>query len=105
MEKLTYPDNYFDIVHCSNALDHTHNALPAVKEMIRVCKPGGWIYINCALIQRTTRGHNHFWDALEDGTFISKDMEFNLKDFGFKVELTDNHGQRAYNYITATLQK
>jgi ubiquinone/menaquinone biosynthesis C-methylase UbiE len=105
MEQLTYPDNHFDIVHCVNALDHTGDAKAAVKELIRICKPGGWVYVNCALIQRTTRGHNHFWDAEEDGSFISKYDKFNLRDFGFKVELTDNKGQRAYNYITATLQK
>ncbi len=105
MEKLTYPDNYFDIVHCVNALDHTHDALAALKEMIRVCKPGGWVYINCALIQRTARGHNHFWDAEEDGSFTSKDSTFNLKDYGFKIEYQDNQGDRAYNYITATYQK
>ncbi len=45
MENLTYSDNFFDIVHCCNALDHCTNPLKALKEMYRVCKPGGYIYL------------------------------------------------------------
>ncbi len=105
MEKMTYPDNFFDIVHCVNALDHTRNALIALKELIRVAKPGGWVYIDCALIQHTNRGHRHFWDALEDGTFTNGDESFNLKDFGFRIEFIDNGGERQFNHIIATLQK
>src|ERR1035437_1364134 len=72
MEKLTYPDNFFDIVHCANALDHTRNVYGAVHEMIRVCKPGGWIYIDCHLDQQLTGG-KHYWNAKQDGIFINKD--------------------------------
>lgn len=45
MENLSYPDNFFDIVHCVNALDHTSNPLKAIKEMYRVVKPGCFIYL------------------------------------------------------------
>jgi ubiquinone/menaquinone biosynthesis C-methylase UbiE len=104
MENLTYEDNFFDIVVCINALDHTEDALKALKEMIRVCKKGGRVYINCALDQHSVRGHRHFWDAKEDGTFVNEKESFNLKDYGFSIEYQDNGGQRAYNYITAKLQ-
>lgn len=104
MEKLTYPDDFFDIIYCSNALDHTKNALAAVKEMIRVCKSGGWVYIECWLDQLSTRG-KHYWNTKEDGVFINKTGRFDLKDFGFKIEFIDNHGLRRYNRIIATLQK
>lgn len=105
MEKLTYEDNFFDIVHCVNALDHTRGALNAVKEMIRVCKSGGWVYIDCALIQHTNRGHRHFWDALEDGKFINEYAEFSLKDFGFEIQFIDNGGERQFNHMIAKLKK
>lgn len=104
IEKLTYPDDFFDIVHCTNALDHTINAPAAVKEMVRVCKTGGWIYIDCSLDQLST-GHKHYWDAKEDGVFINKTDRFDLKDFGFKIKFIDNHGLRRYNRIIATLEK
>ena len=105
MEHLTYTDNSFDIVHCANALDHTRDALAAVKEMIRVCKPGGWIYIDCHLDQRET-GHKHYWSAKQDGTLRNGEIEFSLKDeFGFEIEFIDEGGESRYNHIIATLQK
>lgn len=104
MEKLEYPDGYFDIVHCENALDHTKDALSAVKEMIRVCKPGGWVYIDCNLYQLST-GHKHYWNATEEGEFIKYHEVFDLKEFGFKIKFIDNGGESRYNRIIATLQK
>ena len=44
-EALPFGDNSFDIVHCSNALDHTQNPGQAIEEMERVCKDGGMILI------------------------------------------------------------
>lgn len=105
MENLTYEDNYFDIVHCINALDHTRDALKALKEFIRVTKVGGWIYIDCALIQKSNRGHRHFWDALEDGKFTNGTDTFDLKDYGFSIEFIDNGGERQFNHIIAKYQK
>jgi SAM-dependent methyltransferase len=104
MEKLTYPDEFFDIVFCHNALDHTKNAKVAVQEMVRVCKTGGWVVIICSLNQLDT-GYLHFWNAKEDGTFTNKVDTFDLKDLGFKIKFTDNGGESRYNLITATLKK
>jgi len=105
MERLTYPDNSFDIVNCVNALDHSIDALEALKEMLRVVKPGGWVYIDCALYQRSDQRKKHYWDALEDGTFVNNSEQFDLKNFGFSIEFIDNHGQRQYNHIIAKHKK
>lgn len=45
MEKLTYADSIFDIVHCVNALDHSCFPKMAIQEMHRICKPDGAIYL------------------------------------------------------------
>lgn len=45
MLALTYPDNTFDVVYCANALDHSTDPWRAIKEMARVCKPKGMIYL------------------------------------------------------------
>ena len=45
MENLTYKDESFDIVHCTNALDHCVDPFKALQEMYRVCRAGGWIYL------------------------------------------------------------
>ncbi len=104
MEKLTYPDNYFDIVCCLNALDHTKDALAATKEMIRICKPKGWIYVKCNLDQLDTGG-KHFWNVKADGVFVNRTKSFDLKDHGFKIKFVCNGDISRYNYIVATLQK
>lgn len=104
MEKLTHPNEFFDIVYCSNALDHTYNAAGAVREMIRVCKEGGWVYIECWLDQRDT-GYKHYWNAKEDGMFSGGEGEFDLKDFGFQIKYIKEYEERRYNRIIAILQK
>lgn len=64
MENLTYPDNFFDIVHCVNALDHTKDAKKAIDEMKRVCKPGGYVYLRHGHNQKKIHGgRGHHWDA------------------------------------------
>lgn len=106
MEKLSYQDNYFDIVCCINALDHTTDAYKAVEEMIRICKPGGYVFIDCHLDQADT-GHKHKWNVKEDGSVLDKSgiAGFNLTNFGFKIQFIDKGGERRYNKIIAILQK
>lgn len=104
MEKLTYPDNSFDIVTCINALDHTFNAEKALQELIRICKPGGYVYIDCCLEQLNT-GHKHHWNADEQGVFDNFYESFDLKKYGFEIKLIDNGMERRYNHIIATLKK
>lgn len=104
MEKLTYPDGFFDIVHCYNALDHTKNAKEAVKEMIRVCKIDGWICIICSLDQLST-GYRHYWNVKQDGIITNNKETFDLKQFCFQIQFTDNGGESRNNLITAILQK
>lgn len=40
---LPFPDNTFDIVHVSQVLAHLNEPVKALKELIRVCVPGGII--------------------------------------------------------------
>ena len=41
---IPFPDNFFDLVICSEVLEHLHEYNDAVKEMHRVLKPGGKLY-------------------------------------------------------------
>jgi ubiquinone/menaquinone biosynthesis C-methylase UbiE len=38
-------ENSFDIVYSANALDHAYDPLLCIKNMLKVCKPEGWILI------------------------------------------------------------
>ena len=43
--KIDYPDNYFDFVHCAGAIHHAVDYKKSVKELCRVTKSGGLMYI------------------------------------------------------------
>lgn len=38
---------HFDIIHCSNALDHTVNPIRVLQAMKRATKPGGYMVVQC----------------------------------------------------------
>ena len=43
--KIKYPDNFFDFVHCAGAVHHTSSYKKSIKELCRVTKPGGYLYL------------------------------------------------------------
>jgi len=87
MERLSYWSGSFDIVHCSNALDHTPDPIRAVLEMVRVCRPGGWVYLrhirNVGLKERYHGPHQ--WNIVEteykDCRFWNADKDLLLSDY------------------------
>ena len=40
-----FEDEYFDFIHCSGTLHHTTNPFLGIKELYRVTKTGGMIYL------------------------------------------------------------
>lgn len=86
MEKLTYPDEYFDIVHCVNALDHTKDAQKALAELERVCKPGGWIYLRHAPNQWARFGGHHYWNINIERWEGKDECWFHDKHGSFKLD-------------------
>ena len=70
MEALTYKDESFDIVHCANALDHCVDPFLALREMYRVCKPRGWIYLRHTPNEgeRHRYGMQHQWNIQQEGS-------------------------------------
>lgn len=45
-EKISFGNNFFDFVYCITVLEHVQNVEKSIKEMIRVLKPGGFLYID-----------------------------------------------------------
>lgn len=43
-EELDMPDT-FDLVHCSNAIDHTQDPMLALWSLLNAVKPGGWLIV------------------------------------------------------------
>lgn len=113
--KLTYEDESFDIVYCANALDHCQDPYSAVCEMVRICKPGGWIYIYHIAHegQRNNYRNLHKWnlDMTEDGDCIfwnnkkgPKTDTFLLSEIYSGFTTTLRPGRRA-TLITSIVQK
>lgn len=40
---LPYADGTFDVVHAHQVLQHLTDPVRALQEMVRVCRPGGWV--------------------------------------------------------------
>ncbi len=103
MEKLTYPDEFFDIVHCCNALDHTLDPKKALREILRVCKLGGWIYLRHSPNQRKKYRGMHEWDINEvngETIFSNPKETFSLSEFGdFKTHIIEK------GYVVSILRK
>lgn len=54
----------FDMVHARNAIDHTEDALVAVREMLAVTRPGGCVYLSHARNEGASQGYSgmHSWN-------------------------------------------
>lgn len=113
MENLTYPDNFFDIVHCCNALDHTANPLKAIKEMYRVCKPEGYIYLrHFPLVGESEKYAGlHMWNIeksnKDDCKIWNKSEQFLLSDLfpGFNTVCKRELDYEADNMVVSILHK
>lgn len=106
MEDLSYPDNFFDIVHCVNALDHTVDAIKALKEMYRVTKPGGYVYLRHFPNVAESEGYYgmHTWNIdltkNKDCIIWNKENKFLLSDF---FENISNKKKKEMDYENTNL--
>lgn len=76
------PDNYFDIVICTEVLEHTLNPFLAVEELYRITKKGGWTYISVPFNFRIHGPLPDCWRFTEHGlrTLFSKYDKFILNE-------------------------
>ncbi len=56
-EKIPFEDNFFDIVICIHVLEHVYDVKKSIKEMIRVLKKGGHLYLACPNYLYPQEGH------------------------------------------------
>lgn len=45
-ERLPFGDSIFDGVICNQVIEHVEDVAEVIFEMMRVCSPGGWLYIS-----------------------------------------------------------
>jgi SAM-dependent methyltransferase len=60
-ERLPFDDNQFDLVASHEVFEHIADVPAAVREIKRVLKPGGIVYINVHLFPSISGGHHVEW--------------------------------------------
>jgi ubiquinone/menaquinone biosynthesis C-methylase UbiE len=72
-EALPYPDGRFDLVTCRIAAHHFGDAGQAVREMSRVCKPGGRVAVidGIAPSERAAADEINEWETWRDPSHVA----------------------------------
>jgi len=60
-DRLPFEDNYFDIIISNAVFEHIENVGDAIKELVRVSKPGAVLYNVIHLYASLSGGHNLQW--------------------------------------------
>lgn len=78
IQELKLDDNSIDAITCLAVLEHVENPIQAFKEMYRVLRPGGYLYIYVPFLfyYHAEKGYyGDFWRFTEDGLmWLSRDF-------------------------------
>lgn len=87
VERLSeqFPSNLFDLIHVSNALDHSYNPLEGIKQMLIILKKNSFIFMSHFTNEAEKENYNgfHQWNFCEENNqFIiwDKDTTINVND-------------------------
>jgi len=78
-EDLPFPDKYFDIVFCSNVLDHVTDPQKTIDEIYRVLKPNGYFVLTVEIFEEKTKR-----DPAHPHSLTKKDV-YSLLESKFKI--------------------
>ena len=112
-ERLTdlFSEDSFDLVYCRNALDHSHDALLGIRQMIEVCKPDSYCWLNHAANEGRNQGYRglHQWDFRPEGSSdlaiygkIQDRTVFLAEELGDSATV---HAERGQKWCTARIRK
>jgi ubiquinone/menaquinone biosynthesis C-methylase UbiE len=94
--KIPFEDNFFDFTHCAGVLHHTESVENGIKELIRVTKPGGMIYIE-------TYGKG---GIVRDMVSFFRERYQNSSEFHYLIDnLSHKDIQSFINWIFLTMHK
>ena len=103
-ERIPLPDEYANLVLCMNALDHFKKPQVAVKEMLRILRPGGYLGVHCCINNATFNpnpahqinlSYSQFrsWVDSEFETIVSRIVRYGWRKWRGKV------GQPAFAWL------
>jgi len=56
-EDIDFEDRFFDFVYCYTVIEHVEDVAQSIKEMLRVVKPGGHLFIQAPDYRQLYEGH------------------------------------------------
>ncbi|MCK5063073.1 MAG: class I SAM-dependent methyltransferase [Candidatus Aenigmarchaeota archaeon] len=96
-EDITYPDDFFDVVLCTNALDHVTDPEKSIEEIQRVLKPDGFFILAVEIFNKATKRDNAHPHS------FTKEYTLNLIKDGFKVfETKETKWIGIINYVNGS---
>jgi 2-polyprenyl-3-methyl-5-hydroxy-6-metoxy-1,4-benzoquinol methylase len=120
MTKLSYPDNFFDIVVCTSVIEHLYNQenwqgdMIAMKEIVRICKPGGVILMSTDITSNDSKWvSGTFYYNEKDlftrlithsGCVLNGDHDFDF-DNHENDAITDHNGFKPVSPVVFVLKK
>lgn len=114
-ERIPFPDSYFDVISCFNALDHVDNPARVISEIQRVLAPGGTFLLITDIHEEPTPCEPVVfdWDVIQRFNLLQVEKEIHLEKQGDgvydslrqgKVFDHDNPSKR-YGILTALMHK
>lgn len=92
VEKLPFPDHTFDVITALDLLEHTDEDLVALKEMQRVCKPGGLLII-------IVPAYGFLWSEHDEA--LKHRRRYTAHELRNKIAVTGFDLKRSTYFITA----
>ena len=96
--EIDFPDEYFDVVYCSDVLEHVEDDRKAMREFLRVLRRDGWAVLLVPVAGDKTREDPSIVDAAERLRLFGqedhvrrygRDYLDRLREEGFRVEVTE----------------
>ena len=87
---IQYPDNTFDIIYCSNVLEHVPNDRQAMRELYRVLKPNGFALIMVPVTREKTFEDPSVTDPAERAKVFGQADHVRHYGLDFKDRLEDS---------------
>ncbi|WP_170950234.1 class I SAM-dependent methyltransferase [Mesorhizobium sp. WSM3864] len=77
LEKMPFKDNSFDFVISNAVLEHVRDPFSAAREMTRVLKPGGEMFVHVPFLQPYHGYPHHYYNMTKDGVrnLFKEDVE------------------------------
>jgi SAM-dependent methyltransferase len=90
----------FDLVLCSQVLEHLWNLDNAFNELRALLNQGGYLWLNCPA-SNMAHGSPHYYSAGYAADYLVR----NLEHRGFEIELAQNLGTKRYYFATHILRQ